>query len=142
MEQMKQDVAILKAKSQALAEQKAEYIHEMLVLKNPLLQEMVDRLLQESDGYMPISNEDYHRLRNQFFATYPKDVEKREGHSANWEGDLTADGDDAVADAILFERDRYTDMDIYRELYGLDQARVLEKYRTCAFSLEHIPPGI
>ncbi len=76
MEQMKQDVAILKAKSQALAEQKAKYIH---VLKNPLLQEMVDRLLQESDGYMPISNEDYHRLRNQFFATSPKTLRKEKG---------------------------------------------------------------
>ena len=78
-EQMKQDVAIPKAKSQALAEQKAEYIHEMLVSKNPLLQELVDRLLQESDGHVPISNETTTDFGTNSSPRTPKTLRKEKG---------------------------------------------------------------
>ena len=55
-----------------------------------------------------------------------KGDEKLQGSKAIREGYVRAHEGDALGDAMLFDHDRRHDKSLYRELYGLDYAQVLE----------------
>lgn len=75
--------------------------------------------------------EGYLSTRKRLLAVYKRDHEVIEiNNGATPEGDYSAHEGDALADAVLFHRDRRTDKSTYRRLYGLDDFQVLE-FRTC-----------
>ena len=123
MEEMKRNVAILLAKDSKKAEEigvltegMGEHNKEIVALK-----QKVKLLTQSSEGYLCI--------RRRFLDVYRRDVKQIKQYSGSRairEGNVIAHEGDAVGDAILFDRDQRTDRTIYRELYGLDPAQVLE----------------
>ena len=120
LEDMKMKMDILIAKTSQIDEYQK---------KNSSLESRVKLLTQTSEGYLSV--------RRRFLDVYKRDIkgmEELKGSKAIREGNQIAHEGDALGDAVLFDRDQRTDMDIYRELYGLYHKQVLD-FRTYTDSL-------
>ena len=75
-------------------------------------------LLQQSDGYM--------NIRRHFIDVY----KRKQGLNSNQriiiDGNDAANEGDVVGDAMMYDLDQRTDRVIFRQLYGLDVAEVIE----------------
>ena len=123
MNELRRDMTILKSQMAALTmrdakreTEKKESSEEMLALKGT-----VTRLVNSSESYLAI--------RRRYIAVYQRDFKGRDdlkGSDAVNNGNLKAHVADAVADAIVFDRDINLETKLYEELYGLEYAKVLE----------------
>lgn len=96
---------------------------EQCEMENTSLKSSVRFLAQTSDGYMS--------ARKRFLDGYQRDVLNKDldGSEAMSKGNNKAHQGDALADAVLYDREkRYSraDMRLYQELYGLNPCQVLE----------------
>ena len=77
---------------------------------------------------LTISLEEYKLLRNRFISTFKRD-KLRNATDADIrliaEGNASAHGGDAVADAMLYQTHRRRDRSAYEQLYGMDPGAVL-----------------
>ncbi|KAF8424059.1 hypothetical protein EV426DRAFT_717055 [Tirmania nivea] len=110
-------------------EERLAALEEREILKDVKIASLEDRVTN-----LTVSLDSYHVLRNRFLSTFKRDklgnateADFRlisEGEGNNW-----AHGGDAIADALLYQKQRSycrRDVSTYKRLYGLDPARVLE----------------
>ncbi|KAL2055085.1 hypothetical protein ABVK25_004423 [Lepraria finkii] len=119
LEDMKMKMDILIAKISQIDKHQKEI--DEYQKKNSSLESRVKLLTQTSERYLSI--------RRRFLDIYKRDIkgmEELKGSKAIREGNQIAHEGDALGDAVLFDRDQRTDMDTYRELYGLYHKQVLK----------------
>lgn len=125
MQEMKDDLAILKSKEQSREAKDGERARDIVVLQKDVvaLRKEVRLLAQNSEGYLSI--------RRRFLDVFKRDIRNMQelrGSKSIRGGNVVAHHGDAVGDAFLFHHDKRTDRSLYRDLYGLDPSQVLEKF--------------
>ena len=85
--------------------------------------------LEGQVGLLTLNSESYLCVRQRFLDIYKRDIRgdhALQGPKAIRDRKVEAHEGDALADASLFSHNQRSDIDLYRELYGLEHKQVLE----------------